>query len=425
MTCGEWVHGPFGLDADRGATVRTRRTVLAVVHSVVTGARLADVLPVLASDQRVQVVFSAAPSLFPGGVRDFLQGIGAVTVPWQLAVRERFDLAVAAGTGQLEQLHAPVVLMPHGVGYGKYPVRWPGHGLSAPRHAHGTERQQLVYHGRVVPAAILVAHHDRVAQLRRSCPEAVPAMVVTGDPYHDRLVASRALRGGYRRALGVADDQKLILVTSTWGSGSLLGQAPRLLPQLLAELPAARWRVAASVHPDAWYWHGPWQIRAWLADCVRSGLMLLPEVDAWRAALAAADLVIGDHGSVTCYAASLGVPVLLAAFPRSEVPPATVSGLLGKTAPRLRPDRPLLPQLEHAVASYQPERYAALRKQVTSVPGQALQVIRRVLYQQLGLLEPPGILAAEPVPLLYLLPNLPDAYRPAGFPGTGGLSWTA
>lgn len=242
MCCGEWLQGPFGLDADtgRGTTVRTRRTVLAVVHSVVTGARLADVLPVLASDQRVQVVFSAAPSLFPGGVRDFLHGIGAVTVPWQQAVMERFDLAVAAGTGQLERLHAPVVLMPHGVGYGKYPARWPRHGPSAPRHAHGTERQQLIYHGRVIPAAILLAHHDRVAQLRRSCPEAVPAVVVAGDPYHDRLMASRALRAEYRRALGVADDQKLVLVTSTWGTRSLLGQAPRLLPQLLSELLAAR-----------------------------------------------------------------------------------------------------------------------------------------------------------------------------------------
>ena len=58
---------------------------------------------------------------------------------------------------------APVVLMPHGAGYGKYPVRWAAPGLPAPRHAHGAERQQLVYHGRVVPAAILLAHPGRLA----------------------------------------------------------------------------------------------------------------------------------------------------------------------------------------------------------------------------------------------------------------------
>lgn len=398
MSYGEWVQGPFGVDAAKGATVRTQRTVLAVVHSVVTGARLADVLPVLASDQRVQVVFSAAPSLFPGGVADFLHDMGAVAIPWQLAVRERFDLAIAAGTGELERVHAPVVLMPHGAGYGKYPVRWPAPGRSAPRHAHGAERRQLVYHGRVVPAAILLAHPDRLVQLRRSCPEAVPAVVVTGDPCYDRLLASLPLREAYRRALGVRDDQRLILITSTWGPQSLLGQCPELLPRLLAELPAGRYRVAASLHPDAWYWHGPWQVRAWQADCVRSGLTLLPAAEGWRGALAAADLVIGDHGSVTVYAASLGVPLLLAAFPRDEVAPGSLVAQLGRAAPRLRPGRPLLPQLEQAAASG-PDRYAALRGQVTSAPGRAGQLIRGVVYRHLDLAEPPGIPAAEPVPL--------------------------
>jgi len=416
--------GPFGLDASKGATVRTQRTVLAVVHSVVTSARLADVLPILASDQRVQVVFSEAPSLFPGGVRDFLHDIGAVTVPWQLAVRERFDLAIAAGTGQLERLHAPVVLMPHGVGYGKYPARWPAHGSSAPRHAHGTERQQLVYHGRVVPAAILLAHQDRVVQLQRSCPEAIPAVVVVGDPCHDRLVASLPLRGAYRRALGVRDDQKLILVTSTWGPGSLLGQAPGFLPRLMDELPADRWRVAASLHPDTWYWHGPWQIRAWYDSCLRSGMTLLPAAEGWRGVLAAADVVIGDHGSVTFYAASLNVPVVLAAFPRDEVAPGSHVALLGRIAPRLRPDRPLLPQIEHVAASYRPERYARLRSQVTSAPGRARQVIRQVLYKELGLTEPPGIPATEPVPLPYPLASHGEC-RVASFPEIESMSWTA
>ena len=267
MRYGEWAEGPFGIDAAKGATVAVKRTVLAVVHSVVTAARMADVLPVLASDWRIQVVFTAAPSLFPGGVLDFLHDMGAMVIPWQQAVREQFDLAIAAGTGQLERLHAPVLLMPHGVGYAKYPARWQAHGLPASRYAHGTERQQLVYHGRVVPAAILLAHRDRLAQLRRACPEAVPAAVIAGDPCHDRLVASLPMRNAYRRALRLRDDQKLVLVTSTWGPESLLGQAPELLPRLLLDLPGDRYRVAASLHPDAWYWHGPWQIKAWIDGC--------------------------------------------------------------------------------------------------------------------------------------------------------------
>lgn len=297
MCCGEWAQGPFGIDAAKGATVSARRTVLAVVHSVVAGARLVDVLPVLASDWRVQVVFSVAPSLFTAGVRDFLHGMGATVIPWQQAVRERWDLAIAADTSELKRLHAPVLLMSHGVGYSKYPVRSQSHGPSAPRHAHGAGHEQLVYHGRVIPAAILLPHRDRLAQLRRSCPEALPAAVIAGDPYYDRLVASLPRRDAYRRALNVRDNQKLVLVASTWGARSLLGQDPGLLGRLMTELPSDRYRVAVSLHPAAWAWHGIYQVKAWTEDCLRAGMTLLPAAEGWRAALVATDLAIGDHGS--------------------------------------------------------------------------------------------------------------------------------
>jgi hypothetical protein len=408
MRSEEWVDGPFGVDAVKGATVPVQRTVLAVVHSVVTAARLADVLPVLASDWRIQIVFTTAPSLFPGGVQEFLQDMGAFVIPWEQAVRERFDLAIAAGTGQLERLHAPVVLMPHGVGYAKYPARWEGYGLPTYAHAHGTERQQLVYHGRVVPTAILLAHPGRLTQLRRSCPEAAPAAVIVGDPCHDRLVASLPMRDSYRRALGVRDDQRLVLATSTWGQRSLLGQGPGILSRLMADLPADRYQMAASLHPDAWYWHGPWQIRAWTDGCLRAGMTLLPAAEGWRSALVAADLVIGDHGSVTYYAAALGVPVLLAAFPEQEVASSSHVASLGRIAPRLASDRPLLPQIEQAIAAHRPERYAKVRSQVSSVPGQAPRIIRSVVYRQLGLPEPAGAPELLPVPV---------PHTPVGLPG--------
>lgn len=407
----DWPQGPYGIDADKGATVPARRTVLAVVHSVVTGARLADVLPVVASDWRVQVVFTPGPSLFTNDVRDFLHGMGAFVVPWQQAVRERFDLAIAADTGQLERLHAPVVLMPHGVGYGKLPARWPGHGFPSPRqHARGAERQQLVHGGRVVPSAILLAHQKRLVQLRRSCPEAVPAAVIAGDPCHDRLVASLPRREEYRRALELRPGQKLILLTSTWGTRSLLGQGHGILARLMAELPSDVYKVAIALHPDAWDWHGAFQVRSWTEDCLRRGMTLLPPMEGWRAALVAADLVIGDHGSVAAYSASAGVPVALGAFPDEDIAPGSAVELLGRIAPRLSFTRPLRPQLERAMTAYRPGAYEAVRRQVTSAPGQARQIIRRVVYRHLDLEEPPGPPRTEPVPLP-LLPSGPGTAR--------------
>lgn len=409
MCFSEWPQGPFGIDAKKGSTVPTQRTVLAVVHSVVTGTRLADVLPVVASDWRVQVVFTPGPSLFTTDVRDFLHDMGAVVVPWQQAVRERFDLAVAAGTGQLERLHAPVVLMPHGVGYGKLPARWQAHGVSSPRrYAHGTERQQLVYHGRVVPSAILLAHQNRLAQLRRSCPEAVPAAIVAGDPCHDRLIASIPMRQAYRRALGVRTGKRLVLITSTWGPGSLLGRDPGLLTRLMDELPADRYQLAIALHPDIYDWHGAYQVTSWTEDCRRRGMTLLSSPDGWRAALIAADLVLGDHGSATFYSAAAGVPVVLGAFGDEDIDPRSHVALLGRTAPRLSESRPLVPQLEQAMAEYQPGRYENIRDQVTSVPGHARHIIRQIIYRHLDLEEPPDVPGTDPIPVPPPLASDPD-----------------
>jgi hypothetical protein len=130
MSCGTWpASGPFGVEAGKGGTCRYQRTVLAVVHHVTSATRLADLMPMLESDRRIQVVYTQAPnSRFGGGVAEYLQGLGGIVVPWCQAAQSRFDLAVAASCGSLEQLHAPVLAVPHGVGFGKLTSRWDGCG---------------------------------------------------------------------------------------------------------------------------------------------------------------------------------------------------------------------------------------------------------------------------------------------------------
>ena len=44
----------------------------------------------------------------------------------------------------------------------------------------------------------------------------------------------------------------------------------------------------AVVPADVWSAYGAWQVRTWLADCLRAGLLLLPPGEGWRAALVAA-----------------------------------------------------------------------------------------------------------------------------------------
>jgi hypothetical protein len=405
--------GPFGLDASRGKTMPYDRTVLVVVHTVTSATRLGDVVPMLEADPRIQVVYTQAPdTLFPGGTREFLGKLHAVVVPWEVAVRTRFDLALAAKAGSLEWLHAPIVKFPHGITYSKYQARWSLGGPQAAREPSGSDRARLIYHGAVIASAHIVPTHAQAQRLARSVPEVAPVTVVAGDPCYDRLAASLPRRNAYRQALNVGG-RKLVTVTSTWSPDGLLGTHPGLLGELVEELPSADYRVAAIAHPSVWHWHGPRQVKAWYADCIRRGMMLIPPEEGWRATIAASDVVIGDQGSVSCYAAAAGIPVLLGAYPEAEIEPGSAVARLAAIAPRLVTGMPYERQFESAAASWNTRQHALMRDLITDCPGRAAAAIRSCMYRLMRLTEPTGDPRPEPVP----------APRPVTLPQTFGAGW--
>jgi hypothetical protein len=383
----EWVDGPFGLDAVRGRTFPTQRTVLVAVHSFTAATRLADVWPLLWSDRRVQLVFSRPPgALMAAGTDRLLERLGGVVVPWQLVVQVRFDLAIAASWGQLERVHAPVLALSHGIGFSKLDVRYDGFGLEAPLEVSGMQRVGLVSHGRVIPSAIMVPTARNLEVLARTLPEVASAAMVGGDPCYDRLAASQHLRAAYRQSLGVGD-RKLVVVASTWGAESLLETRPDILLQLARQLPRSEYCVAAIVHPNAWAWHGSMQIRAWCAEAAHHGLLLMAPEDGWRAVLAAGDCLIGDHGSVTAYGAAIGMPVLFGVLPADRVMAGSPIARLGELASRLGPG-PIAPQVEEVIRAWPGEHATVMRGCVTDVPGQSADLMRRAMYGLMRLPEP-------------------------------------
>lgn len=397
-----WRDVPVGLDAQRWVTRGGCRAVLAVVHTVASGQRLMDAVRLLEDDLRIQVVFTAAPDVFSNGVAEFLSGVDGAVIGWQQAIREEFDLALAASYGSLHQLHAPLVVMPHGASFNKLVTSRERGGATVARAAYGLERQRLVHDGTVVASAIVLAHDADLIRLGRECPEAQPVASVAGDPAYDRLLASLRDRGAYRRALGVTEDQKLVVVTSTWGPRSLFSEGA-VLPRLVDELSGDTYKVAALIHPNAWFTHGPWQMRAWLADRVRRGLRLVPPEADWRAVLAAADLIVGDHGSLALYGAAVGIPVVLAGFCDRDIDPFSASALLAMVAPRLRPDVPLPVQVRAAEAGHRAEHRDVIAARLTSQPGRFNANMRRLMYRLLRLRQPATIPATEPAAAPFLV----------------------
>ena len=385
MMC-DWLQAPIGIDSSRWITRTGCRTVLIVAHTMVSCQRLLDVVDYVESDPRIQTVFTVPPDAFNRGVTAYLARLGTMLVPWHQAVRERFDLAVAAAYGGLHELHAPLMVMAHGAGHGKRVWTGGTHGvpLSTPP-VYGLDAPRLVRDGRVLASALLLSHISQRAVLRDQCPEALSVATVVGDPCFDRLLASVSSRPEYRHSLGVADDQELVVVASTWGADGLFGSVPDLIPRLLDELLPLRYRLGVLLHPAVWAAHGERQVNAWLRDSVDAGLLLLEPTQDWRALVVAANRVVGDHGSVTAYAAAIGTPVLSLGPPRpGTIAPDTPQDLVTARAGRLDLSRPVAYQLQAA----RPVDSRAVAAALTSRPGLAGLLIRRAMYRMLGLAEP-------------------------------------
>ncbi|MCJ0874010.1 hypothetical protein [Streptomyces sp. AP-93] len=396
--------GPAGAGAeaasDRWATFHADRTLVVAARTVTSTVRVLECLPALVRDDgRISVVFAHDPtSAFGEGVLDLLHDAGCRVIPWDRISEASPDLILSASENiEVPAGDCPVLVLPHGVGFQKLVPD----SRAARVRLSGLVPDALLEAGR---AWLAVSHPGQEEQLLAAHPKTAGHTLLVGDPCFDELLAALAHRPAHRRALGVPDDRRLVVVSSTWARSSLIGQDPKLPARLLAALPYDEYRVALILHPNVWSRHGAWQLRtSQLASALAAGLILVPPVHDWRSALVAADLVIGDHGSVTLYGAALGAPVLLGAFGEESVPGTAAASLAG-LAPRLEPGAQgteLAARVAAAVDGYEPGRYAPVAREAFAEPGRAHARLRGALYRLLRLAEPdsaPPYAPALPLP---------------------------
>lgn len=405
------VRVPVGDDAERWVTRGKCLRVLLVVHNVTAATRLLDVLPLFDDDLRVQLLATCTgSSAFMAGTAELLADTGVPVLPWEQAVETRVDLTVSASFGgRLDAFSGTLAVLSHGVGYTKRLATPDAAGSGAPAGVFGLAPEWLLSRGAPIADALVLSHPEQYERLRLACPEAAPTAVLAGDPCFDRVLAARPRRERFRRALGVRPGQRLVLLNSTWNSDSLFGDGDEtgdgtggdvvaaLLDRVAAEFPVDEYRFAAVLHPNIWHGHGPGQVRSWLDRARRAGLSLIDPLEGWRQALLAADAVIGDHGSVTFYAAALGTPVLLAAAPLAALDPDAPISAFMREAPKLDPGASLVAQIEALLRDHRPLSGPA--EFTTSVPGESAARLRRLFYSMLGAPEPGRPASLKPLPL--------------------------
>ncbi len=388
-----WIRGPIGAGAELRVTRPGCRTALVVVPTMTAGTRLLDLVPLLETDHRVQAVFTV-PHTHDSwhGVEEFVRAQHGLVLPWQQVLQHRFDLVLAASHRHLEELHGPILLVGHGAGTAKS-YRYSRKAGPATIPATGLDRDLLVYRGRILPSVLALSTDAELDAVRRRCPEVVLRAVVAGDICVDRMHASAFLRERFRDRLAIAPDRRLVTLSSTWSADSSFGRLPKLAREVLDALPSNRYTVAAVLHPNVWAVHGKRQVAAWLSDCVRDGLALIPPEAGWPATMIASDWVIGDHGSTTAYAAAIGCPVTLAAHPGPALRKGSLADLVRRHAPQLREDQPLAAQEVRAIEASD-RLGSVVSAAISSRPGEAAAILRSSMYRLMELPEPPG--RAEP-----------------------------
>jgi hypothetical protein len=399
MSGDSWVKAPGNPAADRWSTWQSSRKILVVMPHLSAADRLRDLLPTFKGDQRVQLLWTVPDDTDywaePSGL---LERTGILRLPWHQAIRTRFDLALCASFQGIHQVQAPVVVVPHGAGAVKSRFSpWATNDGTYP--ANGLDREIMIRDGRIVPSVVVLTHDSEVALLQESGPEIASRGVIVGDPCFDRLRKSMPLRDRYRRELGVTASRKLVIASTTWSSHSLMGTNMAFFEAIMSELPSNEYRVIAIVHPLVWSMHGVWQVRSWLAGAIERGMGLVSMGDDWRGVLAAADYVLGDHGTVTQYGAALGIPVLMNIASDNDIRTDSIAACLRLESTPLNVDSPIFPQLQRAAAEHVSERAEHMSKRITSRPDQAAVILRRTLYRLLRLSEPTDAVQIRPVPI--------------------------
>lgn len=385
-----------------------------------------DLFPLLEGDQRLHIAFTVIPgSYFEWAAHRFLRERELKhelkVIPWSEAKDFAPELIISGSpTAELFRLDAPLMFLTHGAGNNRLRKDLTGPYGLAPEQLLGPRRWWRLLHRRVVdwlPLAGAAAYKE----LARTCPEALPNAEIVGDLRHERMRMSRSKRRQIRRALGLERGQLLIVVASTWGGLSLVGEGgTSLQEQLLTGLPIDRFRIGTVPHPNIEHGDGP-SVAGVLAPLLKNGLLMPPVEEGWSALVIAADLIIGDSGSVTQYAAAIGKPVLLAAFGFDQMPADGALAEFGRSAPRLNPDKPFEPQIHEAIGRGQEFDFGVILASDRS----ASDIIYAKVYSMLGIST-----GEKPEPEMLPDPELHPRCKPTSawecsvrF-GTSGAEWT-
>ena len=212
-------------------------------------------------------------------------------------------------------------------------------------------------------------------------------IAIVGDLGADSMLQMATRRDELRREHGIAANEVVVLMLSTWGPQSLM---EKFGEQIVAEASSLtdRYRFMFSTHP--YHWQGdyakahPWG--EYLARHESDRMMVIRPGDSWERFAVMTDMAISDHTSMGVKYALLVQPLIYLNQNTAEiVDPDSFGGHLRSVLPILDGPAQLEDVLRQAMTNYPLNRHKSLALQINACPGKAATRIKQEIYSILGL----------------------------------------
>lgn len=365
---------------------RTQRQVLLVGEDALMWQYLDDFRALFAGDPRLRFTASPVDKGQAGAACRRLAGErGLPFLTRNESKRRWWDLAVFANHGAAHR-YAPRV-----------PTLRIQHALAAGKKFHGRPtrydpRLVLRRRGRPLYDVLFEGSAERAARAEQALPALRGRIRVVGDLRADALLALAGERERVRTELGYRPAERVVVLCSTWGDGSLIqGMGRALIEHAGAVAKRRRDRFLLSVHPRAWRDE---ELVAWMQAHHSPHVRLLGPGEDWERAFVAADVLLVDHTSLLAMYALLGKPYVCVPIADSVLDAASTLAKLRALAPTLAQPHELEAALDAVRQDFPREALRALAHEIDAAPGEAAERMRAATYELLRLLPENAALSA-------------------------------
>lgn len=211
-------------------------------------------------------------------------------------------------------------------------------------------------------------------------------VVVTGNLKSDSLLKKSKNRDKIKTQLGLQQNEKLILIVSTFGENCLFNTIGEVLLSKAISL-STQFRFAISIHPfeHSKRMSGDNKWLEYLSNLRSQGFLVLAPTEDWESYMLACDILLTDHTSLSLYGLPLGKSFIYVPIPEDSIEKNSITWGLMNISPMLSADASNLEDcINEANSNICKDRLKDLSDKFCTYAGEATDRTKTAIYDILN-----------------------------------------